>query len=73
MPTYQWRGQSIEAPSLDAVKKYIQKQHLDGLPLKPEDDREEMLNRMKPYITDVYDTEDSNGIPRGLLKKLIFQ
>ena len=73
MPTYQWRGQSIEAPSLDAVKKYIQKQHLDGLPLKPEDDREEMLNRMKPYIADVYDAEDSNEIPRGLLKKLIFQ
>jgi soluble lytic murein transglycosylase-like protein len=73
MPTYQWRGQSIEAPSLDAVKKYIQKQHLDGLPLKPEDDREEILNRMKPYIADVYDAEDSNEIPRGLLKKLIFQ
>ena len=73
MPTFQWRGQSIEAPSLDAVKKYIQKQHLDGQPLKPEDDREEILNRMKPYITDVYDAEDSNEIPRGLLKKLIFQ
>ena len=73
MPTYQWRGQSIEAPSLDAVKKYIQKQHLAGLPLKPEDDREEILNRMKPYIADVYDAEDSNEIPRGLLKKLIFQ
>lgn len=73
MPTYQWRGQSIEAPSLDAVKKYIQKQHLGGLPLKPEDDREEILNRMKPYIADVYDAEDSNEIPRGLLKRLIFQ
>ena len=73
MPTYQWRGQSIEAPSLDAVKKYIQKQHLDGLPLEPEDDKEEILNRMKPYIADVYDAEDSNEIPRGLLKKLIFQ
>ena len=73
MPTYQWRGQSIEAPSLDAVKKYIQKQHLDGIPLKPEDNKDEVLSRMKPYIADVYDAEDSNEIPRGLLKKLIFQ
>ena len=73
MPTFQWRGKSIEAPNQEAVKKYIQKQHLDGLPLKPEDDREEILNRMRPYISDVYDAEDSNEIPRGLLKKLIFQ
>lgn len=73
MPTYQWRGQTIDAPNQEAVKKYVNKQHLSGLPLKPSDDKDEIINRMAPYISDIYDAEDSNEIPRGLLKKLIFQ
>ena len=72
MPVYQWMGQKIKAPSLDALKKYVNKQHLSGLPVKDEE-KEVVLDRMRPHIGQVYDAEDSNGIPRGLLKKVLFQ
>ena len=72
MPVYQWMGQKIKAPSLDALKKYVNKQHLAGLPVKDEE-KADVLDRMRPHIGQVYDAEDSNGIPRGLLKKVLFQ
>ena len=73
MPTYNWMGKRINAPSLEAVKKYISKQHLDGLSIKGGDTPESILGRMKPYISDVYEAEDDNNLPRGLLKKVLFQ
>lgn len=73
MPTYQWRGQTIDAPNPEAVKKYVSKQNLSGLPVSENDSEDAILKRVAPYIGSVYDAEDSNGIPRGLLKKVLFQ
>lgn len=72
MPTYNWRGQTIHAPSQEALKKYISKQHAAGLILDDGDTPETVVERMRPYISDIYDAEDSNGLPRGLLKKILY-
>lgn len=73
MPTYNWRGQKINAPSLEAVKKYINKQHTAGIKLSEGDTREALLKRMKPYISDIYKAEEDNGLPPGMLRKVLYQ
>jgi soluble lytic murein transglycosylase-like protein len=73
MPTYNWRGQKINAPSLEAVKKYINKQHTAGIKLSKGDTQEALLARMRPYISDIYKAEEDNGLPPGMLRKVLYQ
>lgn len=73
MPTYNWRGQKINAPSLEAVKKYINKQHVAGIRLSEGDTPEALLTRMRPYISDIYKAEEDNGLPPGMLRKVLYQ
>ena len=73
MPTYNWRGKRINAPSLEAVKKYINKQHTAGIKLSKGDTQEALLARMRPYISDIYKAEEDNGLPPGMLRKVLYQ
>ena len=76
MPVFEWRGQQIEAPSQEAMKKYITKQHLAGIPedrVSTDEQKQALLERMKPYIKNIYDVEDAYEIPRHLLKRLLYQ
>ena len=73
MPVFSWRGSSFQAPSLEAAKAYIQKQQVAGLPADGPETPEDILQRAKPYLSTIAATEDSLGLPRHLLKRVLYQ
>ena len=64
---------TIEAPSIDAMKKYLDKQHLSGITPNKGDTPEAMLGRMRPYLNDIYSAQDEYALPDNLLKRVLYQ
>ena len=73
MPVFSWRGSKFEAPSIESAQSYIQKQQLVGLPTDGPDPPSDILQRAKPYLGTIANTEDSLGLPRHLLKRVLYQ